>query len=141
MAREDLLPIQVVRQGTRQSGLCCTEQPWHCSAQQPALPSSAAGSAAGWVCSRSMRVQVPSACFVQPPLAYVGCTEEEAIGQYSGDIDVYVSKFKPMKNTVSGRDERTLMKLLVHAASDQVMPPCCGCAFCGREMMRHARPA
>lgn len=58
---------------------------------------------------------------MQPPLAYVGCTEEEAIAQYSGDIDVFVSKFKPMKNTVSGRDERTFMKLLVHAASDQVM--------------------
>jgi hypothetical protein len=57
---------------------------------------------------------------VQPPLAYVGCTEEEALEQYAGEIDVFVSKFKPMKNTVSGRDERTFMKLLVHVASDQV---------------------
>ena len=64
-------------------------------------------------------LQVPSACFVQPPLAYVGCTEEEAIHKYSGSIDVYVSKFKPMKNTISGRDERTFMKLLVHADTDQ----------------------
>jgi glutathione reductase (NADPH) len=32
-----------------------------------------------------------------------------------------VSKFKPMKYTVSGRDERTLMKLLVHAESDRVI--------------------
>ena len=47
-------------------------------------------------------------------------TEEDAIAEYAGDIDVYVSKFKPMKNTVSGRDERTFMKLLVHAATDQV---------------------
>ena len=70
-------------------------------------------------------LQVPSACFVQPPLAYVGCTEEEAIQKYSGSIDVYVSKFKPMKNTISGRDERTFMKLLVHADTDQARnSPC-----------------
>lgn len=65
-------------------------------------------------------MQVPSACFVQPPLAYVGYTEEEAIAKCSGDIDVYISKFKPMKYTISGRDERTFMKLIVHAESDQV---------------------
>lgn len=64
--------------------------------------------------------QVPSACFVQPPLAYVGYTEEEAIAKCSGDIDVYISKFKPMKNTISERDERTFMKMLVHAQTDQV---------------------
>jgi len=65
-------------------------------------------------------VQVPSACFVQPPLAYVGATEEEAIQKFSGSIDVFVSKFKPMKNTISGRDERTFMKLLVHSDTDVV---------------------
>ncbi|CAL5220151.1 g2113 [Coccomyxa viridis] len=65
--------------------------------------------------------KVPSACFVQPPLAYVGFTEEEAIEKVSGNIDVYVSKFKPMKNTISGRDERTFMKLLVHSDTDQVL--------------------
>ena len=66
---------------------------------------------------------MPSACFVQPPLAYVGYTEEEAIEKFSGSIDVFVSKFKPMKNTISGRDERTFMKLLVHADTDQVRFP------------------
>ncbi len=63
---------------------------------------------------------MPSACFVQPPLAYVGATEEEAIQKFSGSIDVFVSKFKPMKNTISGRDERTFMKLLVHSDTDVV---------------------
>ncbi len=57
---------------------------------------------------------------MQPPLAYVGYTEEEAVAKCSGDIDVYVSKFKPMKNTISLRDERTFMKLIVHAQTDQV---------------------
>lgn len=48
-------------------------------------------------------------------------TEEQAVKELSGPIDVYVSKFKPMKYTISGRDERTLMKLLVHHDSDRVV--------------------
>jgi glutathione reductase (NADPH) len=48
-------------------------------------------------------------------------TEEQAMKELSGPIDVYVSKFKPMKYTISGRDERTLMKLLVHTESDRVI--------------------
>lgn len=40
--------------------------------------------------------------------------------QLAGDIHVFVSKFKPMKNTLSGREERTLMKLIVHAETDEV---------------------
>ena len=40
--------------------------------------------------------------------------------QLAGDIHVFVSRFKPMKNTLSGREERTLMKLIVHAETDEV---------------------
>lgn len=65
--------------------------------------------------------KVASACFVQPPLCYVGLTEEEAKKHLTGDIDVFVSKFKPMKNTLTGRDEKTLMKLIVHVATDEVV--------------------
>ena len=64
--------------------------------------------------------QVASACFIQPPLCYVGFTEEEAEQHLKGDIDIYVSKFKPMKNTLTGRDEKTLMKMIVQAATDEV---------------------
>ncbi len=64
--------------------------------------------------------QVASACFIQPPLCYVGVTEEEAVNQYKGDLDIYVSKFKPLKNTLTGRDERTLMKMIVHSDTDTV---------------------
>jgi glutathione reductase (NADPH) len=39
----------------------------------------------------------------------VGYGEEQAVKEFSGNIDVYVSRFKPMKHTISGRDERTLM--------------------------------
>lgn len=69
---------------------------------------------------------VPSAVFSQPPIGAVGLTEEEARREY-GDIDIYSARFKPMKNTLSGRDERTLMKLVVDANSDRVL----GCHMLG----------
>ena len=62
---------------------------------------------------------VPSAVFSQPPLACVGLSELQA--RAHGDIDVYVSSFKPMKHTLSGRDERTVMKLVVDRASQRVV--------------------
>lgn len=65
-------------------------------------------------------LQVPSAVFIQPPLGTVGLTEEQAREKIAGDIDVYVSKFKPMKNTITGREEKTLIKILVEAATDKV---------------------
>lgn len=55
------------------------------------------------------------------PLSCVRLSEQDAIKQLCGNIDVYTSKFKPMKYTVSGRDERTFMKLLVHTDSDRVV--------------------
>lgn len=65
-------------------------------------------------------VQIASAVFVRPPLACCGFTEQQAQARLSGDIDIYVSKFKPMKNTLSGRDEKTLMKIIVKADTDEV---------------------
>lgn len=59
--------------------------------------------------------------FCQPPLATVGFSEEEATARFSGELDVYVSRFKAMKNTLAGREEKTLMKLIVHKASNQVV--------------------
>jgi glutathione reductase (NADPH) len=53
----------------------------------------------------------PSAVFCQPPLGTVGLSEEKAAEQLAGSLDVYVSAFRPMKNTLSGRDERTFMKV------------------------------
>ena len=47
-------------------------------------------------------------------------TEEQAIESVAGDIDVFVSKFKPMKNTLSGRDEKMLIKIIVEVESDLV---------------------
>jgi glutathione reductase (NADPH) len=63
---------------------------------------------------------VPSAVFSQPPVSVVGLNEEEARKEY-GEVDIYQSRFKPMKNTLSGRDERTFMKLVVDAKTDRVL--------------------
>lgn len=63
---------------------------------------------------------VPSAVFSQPPVGTVGYSEEDAI-HHIGPIDVYQSEFKPMKNTLSGRDEKVLMKLIVERESQRVV--------------------
>ena len=63
---------------------------------------------------------VPSAVFCQPELATVGLTEEEAKARL-GEVRVYASAFRPMKYTVSGRQQRTFMKLIVEAATDRVV--------------------
>lgn len=41
--------------------------------------------------------------------------------KFHGELDIYVSKFKPMKYTLAGRDEKTMMKLIVHRDSDRVV--------------------
>lgn len=64
---------------------------------------------------------VPTAVFSMPPVATVGLTEAEARGKGGCGIDVYLSRFKPMRNTLAGRDERTMMKLIVERASDRVL--------------------
>ncbi len=63
---------------------------------------------------------VPSAVFSTPPVGSVGLPEEAARARY-GDIDVYVSRFKPLVHTLSGRDERSFMKLVVDAHTDRVL--------------------
>ena len=63
---------------------------------------------------------VPSAVFSQPPVGTVGYSEEEAIS-HVGAVDIYLSEFRPMKHTLSGRDERTLMKLVVERESQRVV--------------------
>ena len=76
--------------------------------------------------TRMDHANVPSAVFSQPPIGAVGLTEEHARREY-GEVDIYNARFKPMKNTLSGREERTLMKLVVDARSDRVL----GCHMLG----------
>lgn len=63
---------------------------------------------------------IPTAVFCQPNIGTVGLTEAEAIAKY-GKVDVYQSEFKPMKHTLSGRNERSMMKLIVDPVSDAVV--------------------
>jgi glutathione reductase (NADPH) len=62
---------------------------------------------------------VPSAVFSQPPLACVGLTEREARAR-CGEVDVYVSSFRPLRHTLSGRSERAMLKLVVERATGKV---------------------
>lgn len=64
---------------------------------------------------------IATAVFCQPNIGTVGLTEAEAMVDHAGDLDIYESQFKPMKHTLSGRDERTLLKMIVCRSSDQVL--------------------
>jgi glutathione reductase (NADPH) len=63
---------------------------------------------------------VPAAVFCQPPVGTVGWDEEDATN-HVGPIDVYYSEFRPMKHTLSGRDEKAMMKLIVAKESQKVV--------------------
>jgi glutathione reductase (NADPH) len=63
---------------------------------------------------------VPTAVFLTPEIGTVGLTEAEARARHP-EIDIYKTLFRPMKATLSGRQERTLMKMVVEAKSDRVL--------------------
>ena len=70
---------------------------------------------------RSMSYEfVPTAVFTHPNIGTVGYSEEEARKVF-GKVTVYRTDFKPLRHTLSGNTERTLMKLLVDDATDRVV--------------------
>ncbi len=72
---------------------------------------------------REVRVDhadIPTAVFCQPEVGTVGLTENQAREKLS-QVDIYKATFRPMKATLSGRDTRMLMKLVVDGASDRVV--------------------
>jgi glutathione reductase (NADPH) len=64
---------------------------------------------------------IPTAIFTTPEAATVGLTEEEAKAKYGDNIKIYRSKFRPMYYTLTGKDEKTLMKLIVDQSTDKVL--------------------
>lgn len=62
---------------------------------------------------------IPTAVFCHPNIGTVGLSEEEA--REKGDIRIYQADFRAMKHTLSGSQERTLMKLIVDDATDVVL--------------------
>lgn len=63
---------------------------------------------------------IPTAVFSQPNIGTVGFTEEQAKAEF-GDITLFKATFRPMKHTISGRDEKTFMKLIVANETDRVV--------------------
>jgi glutathione reductase (NADPH) len=64
---------------------------------------------------------IPSAVFSAPPIASVGLTEDAARAEYGDDINVYKSDFRPMKNVLSGREERGLYKMITQGPDEIVI--------------------
>lgn len=77
---------------------------------------------------------IPTAVFSRPELGAVGLTEEEARSKGAG-VDIYKARFRPMKHSLSGRDERTLMKIVVDASTDRVL----GCHILGADAAEMAQ--
>jgi glutathione reductase (NADPH) len=69
---------------------------------------------------------IPTAVFSQPEVGTVGLTETEARAQFS-HVDIYKTDFRPIKSTMSGRDTRILMKLVVDGSTDRIL----GCHIVG----------
>ena len=63
---------------------------------------------------------IPTAVFTHPNIGTVGMTEAQAREKF-GKVDVFRSEFSPLKNTLSGSKERTLMKMVVDVATDRVV--------------------
>ena len=71
-------------------------------------------------------LNVPTAVFSEPEVGVIGFTEAAARERF-GRIDIYEATFRPLKATLSGRDTRVLMKLVVDGATDRVL----GCHIVG----------
>jgi glutathione reductase (NADPH) len=78
--------------------------------------------------TRVDHADIPTAVFSQPEVGTVGLTEAQARAQHAC-VEVYKAEFRPMKATLSGRDTRILMKLIVDGVSDRVL----GCHIVGPE--------
>ncbi|NJL50781.1 MAG: glutathione-disulfide reductase, partial [Blastochloris sp.] len=63
---------------------------------------------------------IPTAVFTEPEIGTVGLTEAEARAAFEC-VDIYKTAFRPMKATLSGRDTKILMKLVVDGGSDRVL--------------------
>jgi glutathione reductase (NADPH) len=63
---------------------------------------------------------VASAVFGRPPLGAVGLTEEQARARF-GEVHIYKTSFRPMKNVLAGNDTRSFMKLVVHPRDERIL--------------------
>jgi glutathione reductase (NADPH) len=71
---------------------------------------------------------VATAVFSQPPVGSVGLTEAQARHKL-GKVDIYMSRFRPMKSAFTNGDESILMKLVVECGAERVL----GCHIVGQD--------
>lgn len=69
---------------------------------------------------------IPTAVFTTPEIGTVGLSEQDARA-HGHDVHLYKSRFRPMRNILAGREERTLMKLVADAKTDRLL----GCHVLG----------
>src|SRR5690348_5548696 len=69
---------------------------------------------------------IPTAVFSQPEVGTVGLTEAQARAEFNV-VEIFKATFRPIKATMSGRDTRVLMKLVVDGQTDRVL----GCHIVG----------
>ncbi|MGA7657752.1 MAG: glutathione-disulfide reductase [Methylocella sp.] len=67
-----------------------------------------------------VHTDIPTAVFSTPELGTVGLTEAEARARFDC-VDIYMANFRPLKATLSGREEKTLMKIVVDGVTDRVL--------------------
>jgi glutathione reductase (NADPH) len=85
-----------------------------------------ADSVYGGLPTRVDHANVPTAVFSEPEVGVIGLTEKEA-AQSLAKVDIYKTTFRPMKATLSGRDTRVFMKLVVDGITNRVI----GCHIVG----------
>jgi glutathione reductase (NADPH) len=78
--------------------------------------------------TRVDHADVPTAVFSEPELGTVGLTQAQACARLA-KVDIYKTRFRPMKATLAGRDTRVLMKLVVDGTTDRVV----GCHIVGAD--------
>ncbi len=67
-----------------------------------------------------VHTDIPTAVFSTPELGTVGLTETEARERFDC-VDIYMANFRPLKATLSGREEKTLMKIVVDGVTDRIL--------------------
>jgi len=67
-----------------------------------------------------VHTDIPTAVFSTPELGTVGLTETEARARFDC-VDIYMANFRPLKATLSGREEKTLMKIVVDGVTDRIL--------------------
>jgi len=73
--------------------------------------------------------EIPTAVFTQPAAATVGLAQHQAEAKFPGDVEIYRTRFRPMKYTLPDQPEKIMMKLVVRKSDQRVL----GCHMVGAD--------